>query len=335
MGWSSNATRSIGLVALVVALVALGVWSLAVGARTLPLSVTWHHLFHADASPASTIVRDLRFPRTVLAIVVGAALGLAGALLQALTRNPLADPGILGINAGAAAGVVVGIAYWHFATLSAYVWCAFVGAAVASVLVYVIGAGGRRGTTPVRLVLAGMAIAASLTAVVTGIVLTRPGVFEAWRSWTVGSFSGRELSVSAQVAPFLVVGVLVGLVVAGPLDALSLGEDTGRSLGAHLGWTRGLTALSVTLLCGAATAAVGPIAFVGLAVPHVARMIVGPNQRWVFPYSLVLGALMLLGADMIGRIVVRPGELQASVVVAVVGAPVFIALVRRRKPARL
>ncbi len=271
----------------------------------------------------------------MLGVVVGAALGLAGALMQALTRNPLADPGLLGVNAGASAAVVTAIGFFGVTSLTGYVWFAFVGAAVISLAVYLLGATGRSGATPVRLALAGTAIGAALTAYISAITLTNTEVFDRFRFWAVGSLAGREADVVNQVLPFLVAGLLVGLALARPLNALALGEDTGKALGAHIGRTRILGALAITLLCGAATAAVGPIGFIGLTIPHVARAITGPDQRWVLPYSVVLAPILLLGSDIIGRIVVPPSELEVGIVTAAVGAPFFIYLVRRRRIAQL
>jgi iron complex transport system permease protein len=292
-------------------------------------------LFDFNGSTDHIVIRDLRLPRTMLGVAVGAALGLAGALMQALTRNPLADPGLLGVNAGASAAVVVAIGFFGVRSLTGYVWFAFVGAAAISGAVYLLGATGRSGATPVRLALAGTAIGAALTAFISAVTLTNTEVFDRFRFWAVGSLAGREADVVTQVLPFLVAGLLLGLALARPLNAIALGEDTGKALGAHLGRTRILGAVAITLLCGAATAAVGPIGFIGLTIPHVARAITGPDQRWVLPYSVVLAPILLLGSDIIGRIVVPPSELEVGIVTAAVGAPFFIYLVRRRRIAQL
>lgn len=327
--------RAAGLVAAVAVLVAVALVSIAVGAKSIPLGTVVHVLVHDEHSYDGLVVLDLRLPRTVLGVGVGAALGLAGALMQALTRNPLADPGVLGVNAGASAAVVMAMWVWGFTDLDAYVWFAFVGAGVASVVVYALGSRGRGGATPVRLALAGTAVSAALGALISAVTLVEPNVFDQFRFWSVGSLSGTSMSVLWQVLPFLAIGALLALGLARSLNALALGDDAGRALGAHPGWTRALGALSVTLLCGAATAAVGPIGFIGLTVPHMARAVTGPDQRWVLPYSMVLGAIVLLGSDIVGRVVAPPGEVQVGIVTAFVGAPVLIALVRRRKVVRL
>lgn len=328
-------TRPAGLLLGVAVLVLLVGLSAAVGTRSIPLGEVLDHLRADDGSQDAAVVRDLRIPRTLVGIAVGVALGLSGALMQAITRNPLADPGILGVQAGASAAVVVAIGFLGVSDPSGYVWFAFVGAALASVAVYALGSMGRGGATPVRLALAGTATYAALSAFIEGVTLLDPVAFDDFRFWRVGSLAGRDLDVLAQVGPFLLAGTLLALGLARSLNAIALGDETGRALGANLGRTRILAAVAITLLCGAATAAAGPIAFVGLTIPHVARAITGPDQRWVFPYCVLLGPILILAADVLGRIVVRPGELQVGIVTALVGAPVFIALVRRTRIAQL
>jgi len=330
-----GAVRGGGLVVAVGVLVLVALLSLAVGAKQIPLATVVDSLVHGGSSPDAIVIRDLRVPRTLLGLAVGAALGLAGAIMQALTRNPLADPGILGVNAGASLAVVFSMAYLGLQSINAYVWMALLGAAGATLLVYVIGATGRGGATPVRLALSGTAITAVFTGLITAILLLDPRAFDQYRFWRVGALSSRDLHTIAQVLPFLAVGAALALALARPLNAIALGEDTAQALGAHVGRTRTMAMLAVTLLCGAATAAAGPIIFVGLAVPHMARAITGPDQRWVLPYALVLAPILLLGSDVLGRVLARPGELQVGIVTAFLGAPVFIALIRRRKLTKL
>ena len=331
----SPSARSVGLLAAVAALAVAVLLSLALGAKSIPLAEVLGDLLHPDGSQNSAIVHELRVPRTLLGLGVGIALGLAGALMQALTRNPLADPGLLGINAGAAAAVVIAVGLFGVGGLTGYIWFAFAGAGLAAVVVYLIAAAGRGGATPVRLALAGTAVTAALLSFTQAITLLDRAAFETWRFWWVGSLAGRDAETIAEVAPFLIVGALLALALARPLNALALGDDAGRALGAHVGRTRALGGVAITLLCGAATAAAGPIAFVGLTIPHIARAIVGPDQRWVLSYSLVLAPLLLLVSDVLGRVVTRPGELQVGIVMAFVGAPVFLLLVRRRRIAQL
>ncbi|MFD6418965.1 FecCD family ABC transporter permease [Streptomyces sp. NPDC060194] len=328
-----TAIRTAGLLASVALLVVVLVLSIALGARQIPLGDVWHGVFSASGTDNDVVIQDLRIPRTLLGLVVGAALGLAGAVLQAVTRNPLADPGILGINAGASAAVVTAISFLGVTTLSGYVWFAFAGAAVVGVLLYVLGGG--RTATPVRLALAGTAITAALIGYVQAVMIMDTAALDRMRFWTVGSLASASMTTFWQVLPFIAVGVVLALGLARPLNAVALGDDTARALGANLARTRGLAMLAATLLCGAATAACGPIIFVGLMVPHIVRSITGPDLRWILPYSAVLSPVLLLGADVVGRVVARPAELQVGIMTAVIGGPVFIYLVRRRKMAQL
>lgn len=327
--------RAAGLVLALAALVLAVLASLAVGSRSIPVPTVVHDLLAGGTSTDAVVVRTLRVPRTALGLAVGAALGLAGAVLQAVTRNPLADPGLLGVQAGASAAIVTAIGVLGVTSPAGYVWFALAGAAVASVVVYLLGATGRASASPVRLVLAGAAVSATLGAWISGLALADPQTFDSFRFWAVGALAGRPLGVLGDVAPFLAVGGVLALALGRSLNAVALGDDTGRALGAHLGRTRTAAVLAVTLLAGAATAAVGPIAFLGLAVPHLARAVTGPDQRWVLPYSAVLAPVLLLGADVLGRVVARPGELEAGIVTAFLGAPVLIVLARRTRTVRL
>ena len=274
------------------------------------------------------VVVDLRGPRTVIGLVAGAALGVAGTLMQGVTRNPLADPGILGVNAGASLLVVVAIAVFGVSSASGYVWFAFAGAALATVLVYAIGAG-RGGATPLSLTLAGAAVTAMLTAIITMLLLTDLDTLSQFRFWQVGSLTGRDLAAVGAVAPFVAIGLIVAAVLAPRLNALALGDELATGLGQSVGATRIAAAVAVVLLCGGATAIAGPIVFVGLVVPHVARRLIGVDYRWVMPFAVLLGPTLLLLADVLGRVVVAPAELEAGMMVAVIGAPALVALVRR------
>ncbi|TPQ22786.1 FecCD family ABC transporter permease [Streptomyces sporangiiformans] len=327
-----RAIRAAGLLVSVAVLVLVALASIAIGAKELSLGQVWHGLFQDSGTYGDVVVSE-RLSRTVLGLLVGAALGLSGAVLQALTRNPLADPGLLGINAGASAAVVTAITYFGVTSLSGYVWFAFAGAAVVGALVYVLG--GSRGATPVRLALAGTAISAALYGYLQAVMIMDDAALGKMRFWTVGSLSSATDKTIEQVLPFLVVGTVLALALARPLNAMAMGDDTARALGAHLGRTRALAMTAATLLCGAATAACGPIVFVGLMIPHLVRSFTGPDLRWILPYATVLSPVLLLGADIIGRMVARPAELQVGIVTAILGGPVFIFLVRRRRTAQL
>jgi iron complex transport system permease protein len=314
-----------------VLLVGLVVASIAIGSNDISFGAVLSALFHPGGTSQDLIVTDLRVPRTVLGLLVGAALGVSGALIQAFTRNPLADPGILGVNAGASLAVTIGIAFLGMSSITQYIWLAFAGAIVTTVLVYTIGAFSRGGATPIRLTLAGVGIAAVFSGITSGVSLTLPNAFEGLLTWSAGSLTGPPLSTAGLVAPFIVVGLLLAGAIARDLNALGLGDDMARSLGAHTVRTRTVAIVSITLLAGAATAAAGPIGFIGLMVPHVARWITGPDQRWIFAYTLTLAPCLLLASDVIGRVVLRPSELPVGIVTAFVGAPVLIVLARRTK----
>ncbi|HEY8544463.1 MAG TPA: iron ABC transporter permease [Acidimicrobiales bacterium] len=322
--------------AAVAVLVGVALASVAFGSKPMALGTVLDALFDFDPTDNDhQIVRSLRVPRTLIGIGVGAALGLAGAVMQGVTRNPLADPGILGIEAGAGLGVVLALHQVGVETLDGYVWFAFGGAALASVVVYALGSAGGGGATPVKLALAGAALTAMLTSITQAILLTDVSALDRFRFWSVGSLAGRDDGILWDVLPYLVAGAVLALATARLLNTLALGDDVARSLGARVRLGRAVASLSVILLCGAATAAAGPIGFVGLTVPHVARAICGPDYRRILPWSLVLGPTLLLGADVLGRVVARPGELQVGIVTAVVGTPCFVALVRRRRLAAL
>ena len=326
---STGAARAAGLVVGAGVLVVVIALSLAVGALPVSLSQVVSAFTHYAGTDADVAVRDLRLPRTLIGILVGMALGAAGAVMQGVTRNPLADPGILGIEAGAAFAVVTAIYVLGITSVSGYAWFALLGAAVAAVVVYALGASGRAAASPVTLALAGAAVAALLTALTSALALLDSGTLDAFRFWVVGSLAGRDLGMLAGAAPFLAVGLVLAFLSGRALNALALGEDVARSLGQRVALSRALAALGVVCCAGGAVSVAGPIGFVGLTVPHAARALVGPDYRWLLPYSMLLGPILLLAADVLGRVLVSPGELQVGIVMAVIGAPVFIALVRR------
>ncbi|AZG45037.1 FecCD family ABC transporter permease [Gordonia insulae] len=326
---ASNTRRAVGAIVGLGVLLVVCALSVAIGAKTIPLETVWHALFAYDHSADQIIIRELRLPRTVLGLVVGVALGVGGALIQGMTRNPLADPGLLGVNAGSAFFVAIAVGLLGLTGIWSYMWFAFAGAALIAVMVYLLGSMGRGAPSPIRLTLAGVAVSALLTGITLGLTLLDPEAFDEMRYWRAGSIAGRDLSITGAVLPFIAVGLILAVLVARSLNALALGDDAARSLGADVGRTRVLGTVAVTLLCGAATAAAGPISFVGLMIPHIARWIVGPDQRWIVAYSVLGGATLVLLADVVGRVVIRPGEMQVGVVTAFIGAPVLIVLVRR------
>jgi iron complex transport system permease protein len=330
------AGRGLALPVVLVLLVVALALSLAVGSRPVDLGTVWGALTGQDVPSADhAAVVGLRLPRTVLAVLAGSALAVAGALMQALTRNPLADPGILGVSSGAAFAVATGVVLLGVTRPSGYVWFAFGGALVATLAVYLVGSAGRSNASPAQLTLAGVALSAVLTGVIGALRLTDPQRFSVLLTWESGSFQSRGWNVVLPVLPFVLAGLVLAAVVAGALNTLGLGEDLATALGASVQRTRVLAVVAITLLAGGATAMAGPIALVGLMVPHIVRWCVGPDQRWIVGLSALAGPVLILLADVAARVLLWPGELPVGVVTAFVGAPVLIALVRRRKASGL
>jgi iron complex transport system permease protein len=318
------------LVVSLVVLSGLVLLSVTVGARTVGVDEVVAGLGgHARTVGEAAVA--VRLPRTVLAVVVGAALALSGAVMQGVTRNPLADPGILGVNAGASLAVVTGMAWFGLFGAVSTLWVAVGGAAVAAAFVYVVGSLGRGGATPLKLALAGAASTAAFASLVTAVSLPRGDIAEGVRSWQIGGVGGATFDRTVQVLPFLVVGALLCAATAKGLNTLALGDDLAAGLGERVAITRVVAATGAVLLCGAATAVAGPIGFVGLVVPHAYRLLIGTDHRWLLPFSAVGGAVLLVAADVVGRVVARPEEIDVGIVTAIVGAPVFIAIIRRKK----
>ncbi|MXS74072.1 MULTISPECIES: FecCD family ABC transporter permease [unclassified Microbacterium] len=320
----------VATLAILVLLAVMVIASLAVGSRPLAFPDVIAALFSERRDATGVIVHDLRLPRTLTALLVGSALGVAGVLIQAATRNPLADPGLLGVNAGAAVGVVVAIAFFGVGTASGYVWFAFVGAAAAATAVYLAARpSGRSGT--VGLVLAGIALSACLSAVVRIITLADDDTFDSFRFWAVGSFERRDPGVALQLLPLAVVGLVLAVAVARGLDQLRLGADVARSLGVSPALVLVASGAAITLLCAVATSAAGPLAFIGLLVAHVVRRVGPADLRAQLPLAALAGATLTLASDVIGRVIAIPAEVEAGIVAAFLGAPLLLWLVLRKK----
>lgn len=323
-------TRLLWLGACTAVVIALVLASVAFGTR----AVSWHELVTAFTGTEEGVAQaavQARVPRTVLAVLIGAALAVSGAVMQGVTRNPLADPGILGVNMGASLAVVTGIAFFGLTDPTGYVWVAMLGAASAATFVYAVGSLGRGGATPLKLALAGAATAAALTSLVSAILLPRIAVMDTFRFWQIGGVGGATYDRIGHVLPFLAVGFALSLLAARWLNALALGDDLAAGLGERVGLVRAIAALGAVVLCGAATAAAGPIAFVGLVVPHLCRLLVGVDHRWLLPFSALVGAGLLVASDIAGRLVARPEEVDVGIITALIGAPFFIYVVRRSK----
>ncbi|MGC9382167.1 FecCD family ABC transporter permease [Streptomyces sp. MH13] len=322
--------RVLWLLVVAAVLIAVIVASFALGSRAVAWSDVWAALGGAESTLEEAAVAK-RVPRTLLAVVVGAALGLSGAVMQGVTRNPLADPGILGVNMGASLAVVTAIAYLGLASASGYIWVAMLGAALTAGFVYAIGSLGRGGATPLKLALAGAAITAALTSLVSAVVLPRNDISDTFRLWQIGGVGGASYDQLGSVMPFLGAGFALCLASARALNSLALGDDLAAGLGERVALVRAGAALGAVVLCGASTAVAGPILFVGLVVPHACRLLVGVDHRWLLPFSALGGAILLTAADVVGRVVARPAEIDVGILTGIIGAPFFIHIVRRQK----
>ncbi|WP_232774980.1 MULTISPECIES: FecCD family ABC transporter permease [Halomonadaceae] len=324
------AQRLSGGAALLVLLGLAATLSVAFGAR----EVGWSEIVAALSGQVETMgdaAVASRLPRTLLAMLAGAALGVSGGVMQGLTRNPLADPGLLGVNAGAALAVVIGIAWFGIDETTSYIWTAIAGAGIAACAVYAIASLGRGGATPLRLALAGAAITAALSSLTTAVVLPRGDIGGLVQSWLVGGVGGATYGQLLPVLPFLATGFVITLLAARKLNMLALGDDTAAGLGEKVAVARAMSAVGAVLLCGSITAVCGPIGFVGLVVPHACRLLAGGDYRWLLPFSALGGAVLLTFSDVAGRLVAHPSELDVGIVTAFIGAPVFIWIVRNRK----
>lgn len=315
---------------LVAAVLVAGVVSVTFGTRSVGLGDIIAGL-SGDIDTASAAAVAKRVPRTLLALIVGAALAVAGAVMQGITRNPLADPQILGINGGASLAVVIGLAFFGVTSAFGYIWLAMLGAAVAAVFVYTIGSLGRGGASPLKLALAGAASAVAFTSLISAILLPRIDVMSVFRFWQIGGVGGATTEKILLVLPFLAVGAVICVAAAGALNSLALGDELAAGLGERVRTARMIAALGAVILCGAATAVAGPIGFVGLIVPHICRLLAGPDHRWLLPMSALVGGGLLIIADVVGRVIARPQEIEVGIVTALIGAPFFIAIVRRQK----
>jgi iron complex transport system permease protein len=322
--------RGLWLLATVVVLATLMVASVALGSRTVAWSDVWAALGGADDSLERAAVAQ-RIPRTLLAVLIGAALGVSGAVMQGVTRNPLADPGILGVNMGASLSVVTAVAFFGLASPTGYIWVALAGAAASAVFVHVVGSLGRGGATPLKLTLAGAATSAAFASLVSAVVLPRNDIAGGFRLWQIGGVGGASYERIGQVLPFLAAGFAVCLLSARALNSLALGDEIAAGLGERVAVIRAAAAFGAVVLCGAATAVAGPIAFVGLLVPHACRLLAGVDHRWLLPFAALAGASLLTASDVVGRVVARPEDIEVGIVTALIGAPFFIHIVRRQK----
>ncbi|WP_425429807.1 FecCD family ABC transporter permease [Corynebacterium pacaense] len=300
------------------------------GVRSISVTDAFQSLLGATSTTEQAAAAK-RLPRTVLGIVIGAALAVSGMTMQAVTRNPLADPGIFGVLTGASLAVVIGIAFFGLGNPVATMIVAVIGSAAAAVFVYTVGSLGRGGATPLKLALAGAATSAALSALVSAVLLPRVQVMDSFRFWQIGGIGGAEWDRMTMAAPFLILGFLICWLSAAGMNALALGDEVATGLGVNVLRTRLVSSAGAVLLCGVATALAGPIAFVGLIIPHLCRLIVGTDHRWLVPASALSGAVLILLADTLGRVITRPSEVAVGIIMPLIGAPLFIWIVRRQK----
>ena len=305
------------------------IFSISLGAKSIAFSKVADVLLGNDPDSLEAAIILQRIPRTVFGILAGGALGISGALMQSITRNPIADPSILGVNTGASLFVVVGIAFFNITVAYQYIWLAIIGAGVTAVFVYSVASMGKDGATPLKLALSGSAISIVLGSLVSTIMLPNNRVMEAFRFWQVGSIGSATWENIMLISPFLIVGFIISMFISGYLNNLALGDETATALGTNVVMTRTIGALSSVLLCGATTALAGPIGFVGLIIPHIIRLIFGSEMSKMLPLSFLGSAILMLISDIIGRIISLPGETEVGIVTAVLGAPVFILAIRK------
>lgn len=330
--WSNRVStlRLTGLGISMVLLLACFISSITFGAADIHPGTVWQALTAFDGSTNHLIITTVRLPRALIALMVGAALAVAGSLMQGLTRNALADPTILGISSGAALAVVGSTFFFGSLSVQSYTWVAFVGGAIAAVAVYTLGSVGRSGMTPLKLILAGAVLSYLLSALTTAILILSQRTLDEIRFWLAGSVAGRDLNSLVQVLPYILIGLFVAFSLGKQITALTLGEDIAKGLGLRTGWVKGIATLVVVLLAGSAVSLAGPIGFIGLVVPHVVRFWAGVDYRWLLPYAAVWGAILLSSADLAARLVIRPQELPVGIMTALVGAPFFIYLARAK-----
>lgn len=322
----SHTFRLLGLGIAVLLLVSCLMISVTLGAADIDPNTIWQALTAFDGSTNHLIITTVRLPRALIALIVGAALAVAGALLQGLTRNPLADPTILGISAGAALAVVITTFFWGSASTQVYTWVAFAGGAIAAISVYTLGSAGRSGMTPLKLILAGSVLSYLMWALTMGILILSQSTLDEIRFWLAGSVAGRDLNILLQVLPYILIGLILAFSMGKQITALTLGEDVAKGLGLKTGWIKAIASIVAVLLAGSAVALAGPIAYVGLIVPNIVRFFIGVDYRWILPYAAVWGAILLSLADLAARLIIKPQELPAGIMTALVGAPFFIYL---------
>lgn len=325
----SNGQRWIGLVAAIIFISFLICASIVYGYTDTSWGTAFNAFTDYDGSNEHIIIQSVRLPRALIAAAVGASLAIAGVLMQTLTKNPLASPGIFGVNAGAGFAVVVAVTIFSVGSLQAFAWISFLGAAVAAVSVYVIGSAGREGLTPMKLTLAGAAMTAMFSSFTQGLLVLDEAALEQVLYWLAGSVQGRKLETLISVLPYLGFGWLAAILISSKMNVLSMGEDVAKGLGLNTGFVKLGAGIIIVLLSGGAVAVAGPIGFIGIVIPHLTRAVVGIDHRWVIPFSAIFGGMLLLAADIAARYVLMPQEIPVGVMTAMIGTPFFIYIARK------
>lgn len=307
----------------------IAMFSISFGVKRIAFSKVMEVIFGNDLDSIEATIILQRIPRTVFGILAGGALGISGALMQSITRNPIADPSILGVNTGASLFVVAGIAFFNITAAYQYIWLAIIGAGLTAVFVYSVASMGKDGATPLKLALSGSAVSIVLGSLVSTIMLPNNRVMEAFRFWQVGSIGSATWENIAIISPFLILGFIISMLISGYLNNLALGDEAATALGTNVVLTRSVGALASVLLCGAATALAGPIGFIGLIIPHIVRLVFGSEMSKMLPLSFIGSGILLLLSDILGRIIGSPGETEVGIVTAVLGAPIFIFAIRK------
>jgi iron complex transport system permease protein len=330
----SNGQRLLGLIIAVSLLVLLMCASIVYGYTETSWKMILDAFQNNNGSNEHIVIETVRLPRALIAAAVGSSLAISGVLMQTLTKNPLASPGIFGVNAGAGFAVVLAVTLFSVSNLQAFTWISFLGAAVAAIAVYTIGATGREGLTPMKLTLAGAAMSAMFASFTQGFLVINEAAFEQVLFWLAGSVEGRKMEILLNVLPYLLLGWLGSIIIASKMNVLSMGEDVAKGLGVNTGFLKIIVAIIVILLAGGSVAIAGPIGFIGIVIPHLTRFIVGIDHRWLIPFSGVLGGILLLVADILARYIIMPQEIPVGVMTAIIGTPFFIYIARKGFNAR-
>lgn len=327
---NKNKAISITVLGIVILFIAIAL-SITYGTKSVGLSHVWDAILGRNTDVYEVNIVQTRIPRTIFGIIAGASLSISGVLMQSITRNPIADPSILGVNAGASLFIVAGIAFFNIQSKFSYICLSFVGAMLTALIVYKLASVGYGGPTPIKLAISGSATSIALSSIISLIVMPDSSVMTTYRFWQIGSIGGTNYDDIKLILPITILAIIVSICISGNLNTLLLSEETAIALGLNVNRTRAIAAICGVLLCATTTALAGPISFIGLMVPHFIRMVVGSNHIPLIICSGIYGSSVLIISDVLGRILGRPGELESGIMTALIGAPVFIFIIRKAK----